>query len=271
MTQTGATANDDRDDYQQMAFDNVIVGERLCASLAIPAGARVLDIGCGTGNTAIAAARRRAIVTGIDINERSLARARLRAEAEGLTSIEFKNADASAIPFTEASFDYVLSTVGLVFLPDKERAASELARIAKAGGVIGLTSYTRQSLPAQIYELVNSLYRNPRMPAVPYYAWAEAPLAGELLGPYFHNVRIRLDSFDVCFRSSAAMFDHISTWNPPIRMAVEASAPDVRQALRQGCLSIIDRFNRATDGTLMANMDYAIITGVRADKADAHS
>ena len=101
MAKTGATEND-RDDYQRLALDSVIVSEKLCASLAIPAGARVLDIGCGTGHTAIAAARRRAVVTGIDINERSLARARLRAEAEGLDSIEFMTVDAASMPFPDS-------------------------------------------------------------------------------------------------------------------------------------------------------------------------
>jgi hypothetical protein len=115
---------------------------------------------------------------------------------------------------------------------------------------------------------VNALFKNPKMPLVPYYAWSEGALAGELLGPYFHNVRMRLDSFDVYYRSSTAMFDYISTWNPPIRMAMEGSAPDVCQKLREGCIGIIDRFNRATDGTLMANMNYAIVTGVRSANAD---
>src|SRR5215469_5824887 len=192
-------AINDRDDFQQMAFESTIVGEKLCASLAIPATARVLDIGCGTGNGALAAARRRAVVTGIDINERSLARARLRAEAEGLSSIAFENADANAMPFPDGTFDYALSIVGFVFLPDKERAAAELARVVRAGGMIALTAYTRQSLPGRVYDLVNSLYRNPAMPTAPYYLWSEGSLARELLAPYFHSIRIRLDSFDTCF------------------------------------------------------------------------
>jgi len=266
MTQTGATANDDRDDYQRLAQDSVIVSEKLCASLAIPAGARVLDIACGTGHTAIAAARRRAIVTGVDINERSLARARLRAQAEGL-NIEFMNADGTATPFPDASFDYALSTVGLVFFRDKQRAAQELARVVKAEGVIALTAYTHESIPGLIYDLVNSLYKNPTVPAGPYYTWSSGPLAGELLGPYFHHIRMRLDTFDICFPSSADMFEHLATWNPPIRMAVEMSAPEVRKALREGCIGIIDQFNRAIDGTLMANIDYTIITAVRSEQS----
>ena len=266
MGTTAATGSGDREDPQQLALETVIVSEKLCASLAIPAGAHVLDIGCGTGHTAIAAARRRAIVTGVDLSEHALARARLRAEAEGLSSIEFLKADAAAMPFPAAGFDYVLSTLGFVFLPDQEGAARELARVMRPGGVIALTVYTRQSLPSHIYDFLNAILKNPAAPEHPHYTWSDGAQVRELLGPYFHNIRMRLDSYDMCFPSAAAWFEHMSIWHPPTRMALQRSTSEGRQTVRDGLIGFCERYNRATDGSLMVNMDYAIITAVRTGR-----
>jgi ubiquinone/menaquinone biosynthesis C-methylase UbiE len=255
---------DDRDDYQRLAAEHVIATEKLCAGLQIPAGARVLDIGCGTGHAAIAAARRRAKVTGIDLNEQSLARARLRAEAEAVDTIDFLNADAAVMPFPEGSFDFAISSFGLVFLPDQEGATRELARVVRPGGAVAITAYTRQSIPSQVYDLVHSVFYNPRNPSRAHYEWSHGQRIGELMSRYFTAIRLAYDSYDTCFASAAASFEHVSCWNPNIRKALVHGDEAQRRRFREGYIAILDRHNRATDGSFMANMDYAVISAVRA-------
>lgn len=255
---------DDLPDRQELAAAHVIATEKLCEQLQISAGARVLDIGCGTGHAAIAAARRHANVTGIDINEESLSRARRRTEVEGLSGIDFMTADAAGMPFADAGFDVAVSSFGFVFLPDQEGAARELARVVRPGGTVGLTAYTRQSIPSQIYDLVHGILQPPGKPPRAHYEWSNGPRAGELLKPYFHGIRVTYDSYDSCYMSSAESFDHVSRSNPNIRAALARCDKDQVGRFRERYIAILDRHNRATDGTFMANMDYAVISAVRA-------
>ena len=127
-------------DYTAVAARIHAMAERLCAAADVVAGSRVLDVATGSGNAAIAAARCDADVVGIDYVPALLARARQRAQAEGL-AVEFLEADAEALPFPDASFDVVLSVVGVMFAPDQERAAAELVRVCRPGGTIALANY----------------------------------------------------------------------------------------------------------------------------------
>src|SRR6476620_4812151 len=114
-----------------------IVGELLAEAVDIRAGERVLDVAAGNGNASLAAARRFAEVTSTDYVPALLEQGRRRAEADGL-SITFQVADAERLPFPDGSFDVALSTYGVMFAPDQERAASELLRVVKPGGRIAL-------------------------------------------------------------------------------------------------------------------------------------
>src|SRR5438067_1846144 len=122
----------DSGDYAVIGTSLQIIGERLCEAVDVSAGWRVLDVAAGNGNAALAAARRGCAVTATDYVESLLAQARRRADADGLDLVT-RVADAEDLPFEDGSFDAVLSTVGVMFTPDPERAAAELVRVVRAG------------------------------------------------------------------------------------------------------------------------------------------
>jgi SAM-dependent methyltransferase len=128
-------------DYAVVGTTLQIVGEELCEALDLRAGQKVLDVAAGNGNATLAAARRWCEVISTDYVPSLLERGRARAAAEGL-SVQFKEADAEALDFGDATFDTVLSTFGVMFTPDQDRAASELLRVCRSGGKIGLANWT---------------------------------------------------------------------------------------------------------------------------------
>src|SRR5262245_34255845 len=124
-------------DYAVVGTTLQIVGETLCEAMELCPGSKVLDVAAGNGNATLAAARRWCDVTSTDYVPSLLKRGRERAAAEG-HDITFREADAEALPFADASFDAVLSTFGVMFTPDQDKAAAELLRVCKSGGRIGL-------------------------------------------------------------------------------------------------------------------------------------
>jgi len=130
-----------------------IVGENLCEALDLRSGARVLDVAAGNGNATLAAARRWCDVTSTDYVSSLLESGRARAQAEGHT-ILFQEADAENLPFPDASFDVVMSTFGVMFTPNQEQAASELARVCRPGGRIGLANWTPESFIGQLFKTI---------------------------------------------------------------------------------------------------------------------
>src|SRR5512134_924612 len=140
-------------DYSVIGTTLQIVGEDLCEALDVRSGQRVLDVAAGNGNASLAAARRWCEVTSTDYVAALLERARERAQAERL-AITFREADAEALPFPDESFDVVLSTFGVMFTPDQERAAKELVRVCNRGGKIGLANWTPERFIGQIFKTI---------------------------------------------------------------------------------------------------------------------
>src|SRR5690606_7471727 len=123
-------------DYAVIGTTLQLVGERLCDRIDLRAGERVLDVAAGNGNATLAAARQFTEVSSTDYVPALLERGRERAAAERLT-VTFREADAENLPFADGSFDVVLSTFGVMFTPNQEKAASELSRVVRKGGRIG--------------------------------------------------------------------------------------------------------------------------------------
>jgi SAM-dependent methyltransferase len=138
-------------DYGVVGSTLQIVGEQLCEALDLRSGQRVLDVAAGNGNISLAAARRWCEVTSTDFVPALLARGQARAVANGL-NITFREADAEALPFADASFDAVVSTYGVMFTPDQEKAAAEMLRVCRSGGKIGLANWTPQGFVGQIFK-----------------------------------------------------------------------------------------------------------------------
>src|SRR5580692_5652235 len=127
-------------DYAVVGTTLQIVGEELCEAIDLRPGSKVLDVAAGNGNVTLAAARRWCEVTSTDYVPALLERGRERAAAERLV-IDFRQADAAALPFPDASFDVVVSTFGVMFTADQDKAATELLRVCKPGGKVGLANW----------------------------------------------------------------------------------------------------------------------------------
>jgi SAM-dependent methyltransferase len=140
-------------DYALIGATLQIVGETLCEAMDLRAGQQVLDVAAGNGNVTLAAARRWCDVTSTDYVPALLERGRARSIAEGL-QVEFREADAEALPFKDASFDAVTSTFGVMFTPNQDRAAKEMLRVCKSGGKIGMANWTPDGFIGQLFNII---------------------------------------------------------------------------------------------------------------------
>ena len=141
-------------DYAVVGTTLQIVGESLCEALDLRASQRVLDVAAGNGNVSLAAARRWCEVTSTDYVPALLERGRERAAAERLDNIDFREADVEALPFDDGSFDAVVSTFGCMFAPNPPRTASEMLRVCKPGGKIGMANWTPDGFIGQLFKTI---------------------------------------------------------------------------------------------------------------------
>jgi ubiquinone/menaquinone biosynthesis C-methylase UbiE len=146
-------------DFGQIAKYNEEEGVRFIKRLEIRRGADVLDVACGTGNTAIPAAREGANVIGVDIATNLLEQARTRAANEGL-KVEFREGDAEALPFGVAEFDAVVSMFGAMFAPRPALVVTELARVCRVDGFIAMANWTPTGLIGKNFA-INARYLPP--------------------------------------------------------------------------------------------------------------
>lgn len=230
-----------------------IVGERLCEALDLRAGESVIDIAAGNGNATLAAARRWCRVTSTDYVPALLEQGRHRADAEGL-SVNFQVADAEALPFADKSFDVALSTFGVMFTPDQDKAAKEMRRVCRAGGRIGLANWTPDGFIGQLFKTIGR-HVPPPAGLKPPSLWGTAERLDELFGEHGH-VDASRQVFVFRYRSAAHWIDVFRTWYGPVHKAFAALSPEGQLELDKELTTLIDRFNRATDGTMVVPSDY---------------
>ena len=182
-------------DYHMIGTQILLASEQLIESLDVHSTDRVLDVATGSGNAALAAARRSCEVIGIDYVPSLLDRARERAIAEGVQA-QFEDGDAEAIPFEDDSFDVVTSVFGSMFAPNQEAAASELARVARPGGKIGLVTHTPEGYIGNLFKVIGKHVPPPAGLRSPI-QWGTEERLRELFGDAIAELRAREAAHDV--------------------------------------------------------------------------
>jgi len=241
-------------DYAVVGTTLQIVGESLCEALDLRAGERVLDVAAGNGNATLAAARRWCEVVSTDYVQALLDRGRTRASAEAL-QVRFEQADAENLQFADKSFDVVMSTFGVMFTPDQEKAAAEMARVCKTDGRIGLANWTPTSLVGEIFKLLGT-YLPPAAGVKSPALWGTEERLRELFSPRIDSIEIVKKNFMFRYHNSAHWLEVFRTFYGPINKAFAALDNDKQQALAADLISLVERFNQATDGTLVAPSEY---------------
>jgi SAM-dependent methyltransferase len=231
-----------------------IVGEELCEALDLRAGSRVLDVAAGNGNATLAAARRWCDVTSTDYVGSLLDAGRARAQAEGL-NVVFQEADAEALPFPDTSFDIVMSTFGVMFTPNQERAASELMRVCKPGGKIGLANWTPDSFIGHVFKAIGKYIAPPAGVNSPALWGTEARLA-ELLGVSAARIQATNRQFVFRYRSPVHFIEVFRTYYGPLNKAFSALDGDGQAALLDDLMTLMASRNRADDDTLVLPSEY---------------
>lgn len=231
-----------------------IVGENLCEALDLRAGSRVLDVAAGNGNATLAAARRYCDVTSTDYVASLLEAGRARAQAEGLP-VRFQQADAEALPFPDASFDVVMSTFGVMFTPDQEKAAAELARVCKPGGRIGLANWTPESFIGQLFKTIGK-YITPPAGVMSPALWGTKARLQALFDGNAWDIVTASRYFTFRYQSPAHFMEVFRTYYGPVNKAFAALDGERQTALHGDLIALIESFNRSGDSTLVLPSEY---------------
>jgi ubiquinone/menaquinone biosynthesis C-methylase UbiE len=248
-------------DFSVYGATHTIVSELLCEAVDLRAGQRVLDVATGSGNTALAAAHRWCEVTGIDYVPAFLERGRERAAVER-RQITFRDGDAEDIPFPDVSFDVVLSTFGVMFAPDQQKAASELLRVCRSGGKIGLANWTPDSATGEQFRVL-AHYLPPPPDLKPAVLWGTEERLRELFGDHITALQITPRSFLFRYRSAQHWLEFFRTYLGPIRTAFEALDGARQDQLARDLLDVMHRYNRSGDETLVAPNDYLEVVAIK--------
>jgi len=255
-------------DFAVVGVTLQIVGETLAEAADVRAGERVLDIAAGNGNATLAAARRFARVVSTDYVPALLEKGRARAAAEGL-AVDFREADAEALPFADASFDVALSTFGVMFAPDHARAAAEMRRVVRPGGRIGMANWTPDGLIGQLFRVV-SRHMAPPPGLAPPVLWGVEDHLRQLFGADMAHARIERKMFKFRYASSAHWLQVFRDYYGPLNRAFAALDPDAGDALAADLLGLVEQFNTAGSGSLVAPGEYLEVVLTREEAGTLH-
>jgi SAM-dependent methyltransferase len=248
-------------DYNKIAAMTVPLSEHLVDHIGVAPGARVLDVATGTGHAALAAARRSAVVTGIDYVPELLDIARRRAAAEDL-KVDFTQADAEDLPYDHAAFDIVLSAIGVMFSADHQRAAQELTRVCRPGGRIGLASWTPEGFVGGMLATVGR-HVTPPAGAQPPTRWGTEAVVAELVGNDVTDVDSSTATVRQRFVDAEAFADLFLTYYGPTYSAANRLSEEGRAALRDDLVTLANSYSHGQGKGLVVDWEYRIVTATR--------
>ena len=239
-----------------------ITGELLNEAADVSAGERVLDVAAGNGNASLAAARRGALVTAADYVPTLLERTAARAAAEGL-SVETREADAEALPFAGATYDVVLSTFGVMFAPNQERAAAELVRVTRPGGRIAIANWTPDGFVGQMFKIVGKYAPPPAGIRSPL-EWGTEARVGELFGTSIEAIGAHRRQFVWRYRSAAHWLNTFRDYYGPMYKAFESLDTEGRAAMQHDLLTLANEHNTSGAGAIRIPSEYLEVVAVKA-------
>jgi len=250
-------------DFAMVANLIMNVAEELAEALDIVPDERVLDVACGSGNGALAAARRSwGNVVGCDYVPALLERGRERAAAERL-DVEFVEGDAESLPFGDGEFDVVMSIFGAMFAPDQEQAAAELLRVCKPGGRIGMANWAPDSGVGAMFMTVAK--HAPPPPGVkPPLVWGTEESLRELFGDGVSELRIERRPAREAFRSPDHFIEFFRTYFGPIKVAFERVGPEGEEALAADLRAFIEADRTADKRAVVLEPEYLQVVATRA-------
>jgi ubiquinone/menaquinone biosynthesis C-methylase UbiE len=242
-------------DFAMVAGIVFNASENLAEALDIVPDERVLDVACGSGNGAISAARRSwGGVVGADYVPALLERGRERAAAERL-DVEFVEADAQDLPFEDASFDVTMSIFGAMFAPDQSKTASELLRVTKPGGRVGMANWTSDGTVGKMFQVIGKHAGPPPGVESPL-RWGSEDRVRELFGDAVAEIRFERRISRQPFRSADHYIEFFRTYFGPTQTAYERVGPEGEQELTDDLRSLLNGANRAGDRAMVLEAEY---------------
>lgn len=249
-------------DYNEIGSRLLIISEQLCDTLDLQPGERALDVASGSGNAALAAARRFCHVTGTDYVPTLIERGRMRAEAEGLP-VDFEVADAENLPYPDDSFDVVLSVIGAMFAPNQQQTASELLRVCRPGGRIGMANWTPDSFAGDLFRIVAG--HVPPPPGIsPPTVWGTEDGLQHLLGDGLQLMTIEQRTYSLRYWSVEHFLDFHRTYFGPIKSAFDGLDANGQQQLARDLIERVTERNRSGNETVVVDSDYLEVVAVAA-------
>jgi SAM-dependent methyltransferase len=241
-------------DYEQIARRFAPIHEEVVGRLAPSPNDRWLDVATGTGEVALRAAREGASVAGFDLSRRLIAQARAKAEAVGLP-IDWEVGSADSLPYEDETFDVVSSCFGVIFVPDQNAAATELARVCRAGGRLALTAWRPRAGLHAIYERFS-----PGDAFAGADEWGREARVEELLGGPFH-LEIEERVWHLTGESPEAVYELMSGGAPPVKALLATLAAEQRIEFRSAMLEYWQEFR--TDAGVDEPREYLLVVGGR--------